>query len=354
MLIKYLSNKVIFPLYKNDWKAEINLNKLQKDTLKNLNNKINSWEYKLIENKCICWNNTEDILISEKDRYGLPIKQVLCKNCWIIRSQETFDEKSNENFYINEYRNLYTSSPVNIYFNFQVSRWEKYINIIKNNNLINHIKHVWEEGCWSWWILKAFKSIWKEIIWFDYWKEYIKYGISKWLNLHFWEFSDENIKKQSLDLLISSHVFEHYLKPNNSFFKLLSYIKLNWFLIFEAPWFFWSNTPYKDFQNAHVIQHFNKKFLEKYFNIFGLRVIYSDERCTFLLQKINNIDKITNINIELNNYWKEIEKIIKEKYIKDKYFLSLTSIKSKIIEILISILDFIKIKKVIRKIIYWY
>ena len=84
-------------------KSFINLNKLQKENIDIFNNKIFNQDYKLVETKCpICSvidNKTNDELISNTDRFGINVKNVICKNCGLIRHYSCLDKNSLENFY---------------------------------------------------------------------------------------------------------------------------------------------------------------------------------------------------------------------------------------------------------------
>ena len=89
------------PLYNNDAQPMIPLSKFQKKSIKNLLNDIKKGKLNLVNNNCLCLNRIpeNDIVIAEKDRYAIPVKNVLCSKCGLIRSKKIFDEKSNLEFY---------------------------------------------------------------------------------------------------------------------------------------------------------------------------------------------------------------------------------------------------------------
>lgn len=69
-MLRILDKMIKFPLLKNDSKPLIPLSKEQEQAIHEFLNKIERGEYKLVEYPCIC-GNPEDILIAEKDRYGI-------------------------------------------------------------------------------------------------------------------------------------------------------------------------------------------------------------------------------------------------------------------------------------------
>jgi len=102
-------NKLVdFPIWKNDGRSIVELNDLQKKQIDNFLSKVNVGEYKFVDNLCLCGNKdkTKDILISEKDRFGIPCEIVLCRKCGLIRLKNRLDDESTANFYMNEYRDI--------------------------------------------------------------------------------------------------------------------------------------------------------------------------------------------------------------------------------------------------------
>ena len=99
----------VFPFYKNDGVSIVNLTQTQEETRKLLLEKIASKELLLVKNTCLCSNlhENQDVIVSEKDRYGLPIKTLCCSKCGLLRCDKVFDEKSNELFYKQYYTSLY-------------------------------------------------------------------------------------------------------------------------------------------------------------------------------------------------------------------------------------------------------
>jgi hypothetical protein len=83
MLYKVIDSLIKFPLWKNNGVQSITLSEIKKKYIADFLDKIKKHEYKFVENQCLCGNMDQflDLLISEKYRYGIPCKIVLCKKC---------------------------------------------------------------------------------------------------------------------------------------------------------------------------------------------------------------------------------------------------------------------------------
>ena len=113
---------------------------------------------------------------------------------------------------------------------------------------------------------------------------------------------DTQTDDSSYDLVILNHVLEHFVNPINELKTILPKIKLGGYLYIEVPGIYslygiWGS-PLLYFQNAHVYYYF-KAFLEELVKAFNLKVIYGDERCTFICQKESEI--IPNIKSVYND-----------------------------------------------------
>lgn len=284
----------MFPLYKNDGNPMINLSRIQIENINIVKNKIDAGIYALIENTCLCWNqNThKDIIISEKDRYWFNINQILCSKCWLIRSWKVFDEKSNQEFYEKEYRSVYvwSSQAPKDFFEDQTSRWNSLLKtfeavVEKRQNSV-----VFEIGCWAGGILFPWKSNWYTCAGCDFDENYLNFWTKKGLILSYWDY-DKIVDDNSVDIIILSHVMEHFLNPIKEIQKIIKKIRRWGYLIVEVPGIFYINKMYFDpilfFQNAHVFNYYYS-YLKIFFEKLWLEVIYGDEKCTLILKKPDN------------------------------------------------------------------
>jgi 2-polyprenyl-3-methyl-5-hydroxy-6-metoxy-1,4-benzoquinol methylase len=286
-------NKDNFPLWRNDGKPAASFSKWNRANVEKLHNAIKDGELRFIENHCLCNNEhpERDIVISEKDRFGLPIPQILCSKCGVIRSGVVFDEESNSSFYEKYYRGVYTTEcPSDVFFQKQTETGTAAINLMKEHVDFAQIKNVAEIGCGAGGILLPFKNEGKSVTGYDFDEKYLEYGRKMGLNLVYGDFYTQT-EDNSCDLIIMNHVFEHLLSPLDELRRLLPKLKCNGYIYFEIPGIYCISWCYPDpltyFQNAHVY-NFYKQQLYVLFQKYGIKIIYGDDRCTFICQKTDN------------------------------------------------------------------
>ena len=129
-----ISKLVKFPIWKNDGKAVVNINNLQKKQIQNFISKINSKEYNFVDNLCLCGNIDKnlDIVVTEKDRFGIPCINILCKKCGLIRLKDRLDDHSTAQFYMGEYRDIYVGKEeaTDEFFDSQARRGQTFLNLV--------------------------------------------------------------------------------------------------------------------------------------------------------------------------------------------------------------------------------
>ena len=285
-----------FPLYADDGKAFGKLSEGQMQGIRSLNQAIERGELHLVENKCLCGcsPSDKDIIVSEKDRYGLSIPQVLCPHCGLIRSGLVFDEKSNSLFYQHFYRDIYsTHSPTDRFFKGQIATGTRFLALLEKTIPMANVERVAEVGCGAGGILVPFARMGKKVDGYDLGEEYLKYGRTKGLSLHFGEFCDL-VADESVDLVILSHVLEHFLDPVMELRKIARKLKPGGYILVAVPGVFHIHDDYvvvlDYFQNAHVYNFF-KDYLDALFTSLGLEVIYGDEQCTFICRKNPSLEE---------------------------------------------------------------
>ena len=322
----------IFPLYKADGKAIVRLSEVQLQAKEQVTRKIEDGLYKLVDNNCLCANiePEKDIVISEKDRYGFPIAQILCSKCGLIRSGQVFDEESNTAFYQNEYRTLYSGDEkANAsFFLEQYKRGLGFVKLINPYIPLSERQFVLEIGCGAGGILKAFQLDGaKHTIGVDFGEDYLIYGRTQGLDLLQGNYQDL-IADQSQQLIILSHVMEHFLNPFEEMVNVTKKVRPNGFLLIEVPGVFWINQAYFNpllyFQNAHVHNYYYE-YLKVFFHKMGLKVIFGNERCTILLRKPENwVEPKKQVIYEhsLDGYPDKIRRYLIRCYWTNKYYLN--------------------------------
>ncbi len=285
-------HKVSFPLYQNDGVASVQLEEPERELIMEFNSQIHTnQKYKHVENLCLCGNIDRqlDTVITEKDRYGIAIPSVLCKNCSLVRSQLVLHPESASNFYSDFFIKVYRHGmPPGDKFYSRIKAGEQKIELLKKHVNLEEIQTVFEIGCSSGGVIYPFLTLGKVVGGCDYDADYIQYGIEKGLNLYQGRLDDKKVPDNSLDLLILEHVLEHFLDPLTELEAIIAKVKPSKYLLIEIPSMMNLAQSYKNpikyFQNAHTFCFF-KKYLEAIFSHFGLIIIYSDEIATCILQK---------------------------------------------------------------------
>ena len=312
---------VFKPLYNNDGVRTVQLDNKQKEALFALKEAIHTKKLILKKNKCLCNNQdtSSDIVISEKDRYGLAIPQIICSKCGLVRSELVFSNQSNELFYKDYYRNLYTThQPTENFFEDQVKHGKQFISSLKKNNIFPEIQNIAEIGCGAGGILFPFYKAGKNVQGFDFNTKYLNYGKKFGISLFEGDYNSF-LSDNSCDLIILSHVLEHFLDPIAEITKILTKIKPNKYLLIEIPGIYNIHEAYKNpilyFQNAHVYNFFGN-YLKIFFTSFGMKIIEANEQCVFICQKATAVSKVNFIfneslssePIKIFNYIKETKK----------------------------------------------
>ncbi|MFW6008820.1 MAG: class I SAM-dependent methyltransferase [archaeon] len=320
---------VISKRYLYDKKPIICLNSIQKKTKKDLENKIKLKEYEFEKVNCVCCNNTKFDVLSEKDRYGLWMKTVICQNCGLIQTNPRMNQKSYNKFYNSLYRKLYVGSlkPTEYFFKQQTEKGKKIINFIeKNSNIKLKNKNILEIGTGAGGILYEFKKRGNEVLGIDLGSEYVSFGKKKGLNLKVGTLNilDKNIKA---DIIIYSHVFEHTLNPIRELIDAKKMLKPTGIIYIEVPGVKNINKNYDmDFlrylQNAHTY-HFTKTTLANILSKLNLKMLNGTEeiKCIVINSKekkqIKNDYFITKKFLKNNEY----KRLILLPYLKIKYLI---------------------------------
>ena len=278
-----------FPLYKNDGKPLTQLTSLQRQAIAAFKEKLASGVYRLEDNPCMC-GASDDVVVTEKDRFGIPCRYVLCRHCGLVRQQKRLDDESTSLFYRDDYRSIYTGAKTATekFFRGQFVRGGLFYSLADEYIGASNIRTVFEAGCSAGGNLYIFHKHGISVSGCDFDENYIKYGISKGMNLYSGEPDFTKTPPNSQDLVILSHVLEHLNNPLDYVNTLIELIAPGGHLVIQVPGIFAVHEQYgrpiRYFQNAHV-WNFYAHYLERFFSVLGLETVYSDESCTLLLKK---------------------------------------------------------------------
>ena len=354
---------VTFPLYENDHLPIEPISSERLEAVAAFENDVKSGRYTYIDNPCLCGkcNPNEEIIISNKDRYGIDVVIVLCKNCGIIRTQKRLDDPSLADFYSHYYRKIYGHGEASISDEFggQVKKGEHYRLLLEKYKVLGDISSVLDYGCGTGGTLVPFSRSGIQAYGCDYAYERLTYGREKGLTLFHAEDDYESLVKNGYDLIVLSHVMEHLSNPIEQLNELVEMVNEEKYLLIIVPSpLNIGNSPYimpRYFQNVHLY-NFYQDYLRRFFAKLNLEVIYGNEVCEFILKKSANWEKATFEtfdNESLHDQYKKIERHLQKSYILHNRF-SLGYLKFAVKKQLVSILEQLKIKSYIKKIHFKY
>jgi 2-polyprenyl-3-methyl-5-hydroxy-6-metoxy-1,4-benzoquinol methylase len=281
-----------------DGHSVISLNKIQKKARSDFRND-NSLKKETVDCPICDLDNTE--VLSEKDRYGLNQKTVICKECGLIYSNPRMDQESYKKFYEKYHKPLYLGNKRvhEDYFENQVRRGLEIKNYLKRHTELNlNNLGIVEVGCSSGGILYPFRNN-NEVFGIDLIPEYVEYGREeKGLNLKVGTIDDVDFPFKP-DIVIYSHTVEHLLNPSEEMAKIRNQFGDDTIVFHETPGLFSLKNSYsRDFlqmlQNAHTyyfcLQTLDNVMIESGFTpIYGnedIRAVYKAESGTVETQGV--------------------------------------------------------------------
>jgi len=177
--------------------------------------RLQDGRYKLVNYNCPCESEKEDIIISEVDRYGLPLNSVMCMKCGTVRLDPYLDESSLEDFYTNFYQQMYGRAiDLDSYFLKQKNYGEKVLSVAQT--FLKPESWVCEVGCGAGGALKVFQDRGYNVAGCDYSRELIRAGNQKNVkNLYDGSLDTlgSHLSGIKFDLIYLHHVFEHTNDP---------------------------------------------------------------------------------------------------------------------------------------------
>lgn len=262
---------------------------------------------------CIICGGDSFNLLSEKDRYGLPVKTVVCKNCGLVQTNPRWDQSSYNMFYSKHYRELYVGAKkaTDSFFYSEYLKGQKIFYHLQNNNSLPKIgSRVLEVGCGAGGILKFFFDKGYRVEGIDLGDEYLEYAKSKH-NITLREGSIHNLNfEHDFELIIYSHVLEHILNPEKELNRLREISNDQTIIYFEVPGIKNLKTYgdwdiRKTLQNAHVY-YFSSTTLTNLLEKNSYEVIAIDEHVKCLtkpgVKKNNHVNELVSDFNDFNNY----------------------------------------------------
>ena len=238
------------------------LNELQLREIHEFKERLQTGIYRemVVDVCCLC-ECTDAILVAAKDRYGLPVKTVVCTRCGLVRTLNPLDEESFSRFYADQYRNLYEGTTFSseerqrlLEDQFRRNYSSSYIRKLQ----LDSTSLVAEVGAGAGWNLYSFHKEGIPVIGCDFDRDYLDYGRQKGCNL-----LEGSIKVlvnagMQADFVIVNHVLEHVLDPIDFLLDVRKILKDDGYVFIGAPGLVGVRYGYGDgdfwgcLQNAHT------------------------------------------------------------------------------------------------------
>ncbi len=290
------------------------VNRIQRNAISGLVQKIESGVYQLTENDCMC-GSREGILVAHKDRYGIDSGIYLCEECGIIRVSPILDDNSLNLFYKNDYRNIYSSPRENLeeHYKNQIKHGEEILNYLDDLIKLPKDTTIYDIGCASGGTLFPFINKGYSTFGLEINKEYREYGITRGIDI---QSNESNFYEtmQNADLIIISHVLEHLPKPQEILKRIGENLKDGGLLYVEVPGVLDTHNQYKHFmfalQQAHI-WYFSSDTLKNVLGSCGFSLIKGDEQIKAVFKKTDTQDYKTK-----KEFSKKIRTYLIENYLK--------------------------------------
>ena len=281
-----MERKLLGRRYTYDGKAHYKLNDVQIKAKQRVEERINSGEYHFETYACECGSKEDSFrILAEKDRYGFKVQTVICKNCGLMMTNPRMTQEAYNLFYDSEYRKIYlgVESANDVGENFFASRKGRGRKIAEfvGNEVGESIKSVLEIGCSAGAILEAFKEKGCKVKGIDLGGEYIEYGKKRGLDLEQCASAELLKRDEKYDLIILSHVFEHFLDIESELKVIRNLLNDSGVLYLEVPGVLSISKTYaSDFlsflQNAHIY-HFTLHSLQDVMARYGWEMVKGNE-----------------------------------------------------------------------------
>ena len=188
-----------------------NLQPSQLPLIAEVKSRLQAGIYKLEGSACPCGDST-GVVISEVDRYGLPLNFVICTACGTMRVDPYLDVQSLEDFYGRFFQQMYArATDIESYFQRQSAYGEKILALTRD--WLRPGSLVCELGCGAGGALNVFQKNGYRVTGCDYSAELIAAGKNRGLaNIYEGSLKD-NQGGPAADLIYLHHVFEHVNRP---------------------------------------------------------------------------------------------------------------------------------------------
>lgn len=255
--------------------------------------KLASGEFPQEDVKCFCEADNY-IPISDIDRYGIPYRICLCKECALLYANPRMTEEAFKKFYTEYYRLIYGRMGYDAVLCEKIGEGEikhtpeyirDFIYDIVDDLDMKRPKTVFDIGCGDGEILSAFG---RDAVGVDYDKEMIENGRALGRNIIHGGIEKLEATGKKVDLIIMNHVLEHITNLKRDITRIRELLNDDGILYISVPGLYrWKREEI--FQNAHTYQ-FNGNTLEYVMASCGFESVYLSEFIKSIWMKSNVAD----------------------------------------------------------------
>lgn len=262
------------PFHDPEYPSPENLSDRQKELVGEFNAGMGSGSIAMEEVPCLC-GGEEFSLLAEYDRYRIRQRSVICAACGLIQSVPRMSSAETERFYSSDtYRRLYNPEVFDLDragFDGYVERAAYRHKFVTRCLESKTIARVLEIGCGGGWNLWPYKQDGASITGYDYGPALVAFGCGLGMDLRTGSAAD--VTESGFDLIVLSHVIEHFLDPVRELEKLIPRLAGEGHIYIEVP-------NARQFclgalQNAHTY-FFSPATLAHYMARAGLELIESE------------------------------------------------------------------------------
>ncbi|OGV41903.1 MAG: hypothetical protein A2X46_17780 [Lentisphaerae bacterium GWF2_57_35] len=215
------------------------LNQLQSELRAQIEGKLKDGIYRFEDVPCCICDGRDFEALSTRDRYGLYMPVVICRQCGLIQTNPRMTQESYSEFYNAEYLQLYMGEeiPRPYFFASQLEKGRRIFAYLSTQPLSKPLAtmSVLEVGCGAGGILHYFKQQGCSVQGIDLGAENVAFGRERYgLNLSRGTIADVRWDVPP-DLIIYSHVLEHVLQPNNELQQVRRILPDDGVLYVELP-----------------------------------------------------------------------------------------------------------------------
>lgn len=266
----------------------VELSTTQREALAEFSAAIRAGHFTFEDVPCLCGARTDHI-IAYKDRYALTVVTRLCKKCGIMRTSPRINGAGLASFYDTFYRRIYAGDaiPSEALFAEQVAHGARILQFVKQATADCDLRLVFDIGCGAGGTLLPFASAGCRVAGCDLGSSYLSRGQAAGLDLRLGDVSSLTNMGEA-DLVILSHVLEHFPDPHAELCRIATTITPNGLLYVELPGIFEIHRTYGDamlfLQNAHLY-HFTLATLATLLSSVGFELVNGNEGIQALFRK---------------------------------------------------------------------